>query len=73
MLNYTRALTPLNTSFFLFGLRGSGKTSWAKNHFVEAKWFNLLSEKLYQELLINPSLLSAEARLLPRGSWVVID
>jgi predicted AAA+ superfamily ATPase len=73
MATYTRLLTPPDSSFFLFGLRGTGKTSWAKGHFGDAEWFNLLSESLYQELLLNPGLFADRIRRLPAGSWVVID
>ena len=42
MSNYKRLLTDLNDTFFLFGMRGTGKTSWARAHFSDAFWFNLI-------------------------------
>jgi uncharacterized protein len=73
MTHYTRLLSLPDSSFFLFGLRGVGKTSWARHHLSHAKWFSFLDEGLYQTLMINPSLFGDELRLLPLGSWVVVD
>lgn len=73
MSNYARLLTPPNDTFFLFGMRGTGKTSWARKNFPEAFWFNLLDEGLFQRFLLDPSLFLAELRQLRAGSWVVID
>lgn len=59
------------SSFFLFGPRGTGKTSWAKAEFPEALTFDLLSMNTYVEFLQNPS--SLEERI-PRGfdGWILI-
>ena len=60
-------------SFFLFGARGIGKSTWARETFVEARRFDLLDEGLFQGLLSDPSLFGAELRTLKPGSWVVVD
>ena len=53
-----RLLKPLkDKSFFLFGPRGTGKTTWVKNQFPRATRLDLLKESTFQELLRNPSLL----------------
>ena len=60
------------SSFFLFGPRGTGKTSWLKKTFPDALFFDLLSMSTYLELLQNPSSLEEK---IPKGfnEWIVID
>ena len=52
---YTHLTSPPNQSFFLFGVRGVGKSTWAREQFEDAPRFDLLDEGLYRELLANPS------------------
>lgn len=70
---YSRLLNPpKNSSFFLFGPRGVGKTSWVTSRFPDALVFDLLESDTYRKLLSNPSRLE---ELIPekfRGQ-VVID
>lgn len=61
------------TSFFLFGLRGVGKSTWIRSQLPDALRFDLLDEALYQRLLADPSPFAAELRTLQPGSWVVVD
>lgn len=70
---YPRRLPPPRSSFFLFGVRGVGKGTWARKQFPDAPRIDLLDEARYQEYLANPSLLAAELASLPRGAWAVID
>src|SRR3990167_11001816 len=59
-------------SFFLFGPRGTGKTSWVKQYFPEALYIDLLKHQDYLLLQANPSKL--ESRVLAHDSpWVIID
>lgn len=59
-------------SVFLFGPRGTGKTSWIKAHFPHILYFDLLDTHVYNEFLANPSLLSK--RIPPDfKNWIVID
>ena len=59
-------------SFFLFGPRGTGKTSWVKNHFPEALYIDLLKHQDYLLLQANPSRL--ESMVLAHNSpWIIID
>ena len=60
-------------SFFLFGLRGVGKSSWTRAMFPEAYFVDLLDETRHQTLLANPGLLALELRDLPRQRVVVLD
>lgn len=70
---YDRLLTPPSGSFFLFGMRGVGKSTWARSFFQSALQFDLLDESLYHDLLADPSLFAAQLAGAPRGSWVIVD
>ena len=72
---YPRSLAvPSNSrqSFFLFGPRGTGKTTWLKQRFPDALYLDLLDHALYLELLARPQRLQD---LIPPGydGWVVVD
>jgi hypothetical protein len=41
-----------SSSFFLLGMRGTGKSSWIQRAFPKALLINLLDEALYQDLLL---------------------
>ena len=59
-------------SFFLFGPRGTGKTTWLKHRLPEALFVNLLQSEFYNRLTANPGVLR---QLIPpdhRG-WTIID
>lgn len=62
-----------SSSFFLFGLRGVGKSTWVREQLPDAHRIDLLDEGLYQDLLADPSGFAGELRRLERGSWVVVD
>jgi len=62
-----------SASFFLFGLRGVGKSTWIREQLPDAHRFDLLDEGLYQGLLADPGQLAGELRRLEPESWVVID
>ena len=71
--NYPRIARPPKQSFFLFGPRGVGKSTWAGGQLEGAHRFDLLDESLYQSLLAEPSLFADELRGVRRGGWVVVD
>ncbi len=68
-----RLLTPPKSSFFLFGARGTGKSTWTRAALSHAERFDLLDEGLVRDFLANPSLFGSALRALERGTWVVID
>lgn len=70
---FQRLLPRPNHSFFLFGPRGVGKSTWLKHHFKEAKFFDLLQTALFMELSRTPGLLEAKIGNLPKESWICID
>lgn len=59
-------------SFFLFGPRGTGKTTWLKHHLPDALFINLLQSEYYNRLSANPGHLR---ELIPPGheERVIID
>lgn len=61
-----------HNSIFLFGPRGTGKTSWLKTHVPNALYLDLLDSSLYQSLSANPNRLE---NLIPPGynNWIIID
>jgi predicted AAA+ superfamily ATPase len=60
-------------SFFLFGPRGVGKTTWLREVLPDAPFFDLLDSSLFLELSQSPGNLEAMVGNLPKDSWVVID
>lgn len=70
---YTRALTLPATSFFLFGPRGTGKSTWLRQQLPKALWFDLLRLPLVLELARQPESFRSRVEALPTGSWVVVD
>jgi predicted AAA+ superfamily ATPase len=63
---------PKAKSFFLFGPRGTGKTTWVKSAFPKAAYIDLLEAELFNDLTANPQRLS---NFIPLGfkDWVIID
>ena len=61
-----------NQSFFLFGPRGTGKTTWLKRQFPNALYLDLLDHALYLDLLTRPQRLR---ELIPprHDDWIVLD
>ena len=59
-------------SFFLFGPRGTGKTTWLKRHLPQALFFNLLQSDPYNRLSATPGLIR---EMIPPDyrDWIVID
>lgn len=72
-MSYGRSLALPNTSFFLFGPRGTGKTTWLKKRFANSPYFNLLKNDLFIELARNPTILEAKLVHAKKGTWVCID
>ncbi len=62
----------LNSSYFLFGPRGTGKTHWIKELHSNALYIDLLNSKTYRSLLNNPALIRD---LIPESfnDWVILD
>ncbi len=68
---YTRLLKPpKDRSFFLFGPRGTGKTTWLKSTFPDALYFDLLDSETYNDFLARPNRL--DTLIPPSWSDIVI-
>lgn len=70
---YSRLIkSPENKSFFLFGPRGTGKTTWVKQSFPNAVYIDLLESRLFNDLLADPQRL---VNFIPNNfnDWIVID
>lgn len=70
---FTRLLPPPAASFFLFGPRGTGKSTWIRRHFPEAKSYDLLNTADALRLARDPHQIVREVQNLPPDQWVVID
>ena len=68
-----RLLKVPDRSFFLFGPRGVGKSTWLRDHLHEAFFADLLDASLSLELMRNPHALEALVGNRPAKSWVVLD
>ncbi len=73
MAKYPRLTRLPRQSFFLLGVRGVGKSTWARVQFPDATRVDLLDEARYQDYLADPSLFAADLQTAPPGSWVVVD
>lgn len=70
---FTRLLSPPLTSFFVFGPRGTGKSTWIKNCFPSVPTYDLLDQSQALRFSKDPHALFMELRAFSPGSWVVID
>ena len=73
---YTRGCRlPDNNSFFLFGARGTGKTTMLRQTpFLEsALWIDLLDSDTEDRYALRPGLLREQTDAMDEGAWVVID
>lgn len=59
-------------SFFLFGPRGTGKTTWVRAHYPEAVYIDLLNSEIRDQLTAHPQQL---VNFISKSNqkWVIID
>ncbi|MHC4873657.1 MAG: ATP-binding protein [Planctomycetota bacterium] len=64
-----------NHSFFLFGARGTGKTTLLKQlpFLKDSLYIDLLEYDVEEKYTLNPGLILEQARALPEQSWIIID
>jgi len=70
---YPRHLEVPDRSFFLFGPRGTGKSTWLRQRLPDATWFDLLRMQVVLDLARAPETFRNRVEALPKGSWVVVD
>jgi predicted AAA+ superfamily ATPase len=68
-----RLLKKPDDSFFLFGPRGVGKSTWLKSALPAKIEINLLRSDVYLKYLSKPSHLREVVAPLKKGEWVWID
>lgn len=70
---YSRIINPPKSqSFFLFGPRGTGKSTWLQTTFLQALTIDLLNSSLFNDLTAQPNRLE---EMIPKNfeDWVIID
>jgi uncharacterized protein len=72
-VSYPRFATPPAGSFFLLGIRGVGKSTWARTAFPDAHVIDLLDERRHHEFVASPGALGDELRTIPSRTVVVVD
>ncbi len=68
-----RIISPIeNQSYFLFGPRGTGKTTWVKSQYPQAVYVDLLDSQIRNQLLIDPSRIK---KYIPNSykGWIILD
>ncbi|MBI1816122.1 MAG: ATP-binding protein [Deltaproteobacteria bacterium] len=70
---FPRLLEVPKQSFFLFGPRGTGKSTWVRTQLPTAHRIDLLDEALYHAYLVRPGQFADELRALRPGTTVCVD
>ncbi len=68
-----RLFIPPERSFFLFGPRGTGKSTWMKKSYPDALYIDLLTPAVLQSYLAKPSRLVELIEDYPEKKVVIID
>ena len=68
-----RLFTDPDQSFFLFGPRGTGKSTLMERRYPNALMINLLKSSLLRQYRVNPERLLDVVRAQPKGQTIVID
>lgn len=70
---FARDLTLPRSAFFLFGPRGTGKSTWIRATLEHALVVNLLPAESMLRYERDPATFRSEVLALPRDEWIVID
>lgn len=70
---FSRTLDPPRGAFFLFGPRGTGKSTWIRSHFGDALLVNLLQPENAIRFERDPALLRAQVLARAKSDWIVVD
>lgn len=68
-----RLFTPPKSSFFLFGPRGTGKTTWLRHNFPQALYIDLLEAETFRAFSARPERLPEVVQAQPGKQTVIID
>ena len=70
---FNRKFVPPPSAYFLFGPRGTGKSTWVRSHYPEAFCIDLLPTKTALSYQRNPGQIIRETLALRKDQWVVLD
>ena len=70
---YARMLVAPQSSFFLFGPRGTGKSTWVRQTWPDGVYIDLLEAANYLMLQADPQRLGQRLLPLRRATWVILD
>jgi predicted AAA+ superfamily ATPase len=70
---YDRFFTPPEQSYFIFGPRGTGKSTWLKKHYPHAYWVDLVDPESFRFFSAAPERLQQILLEHPEKKIVVID
>jgi predicted AAA+ superfamily ATPase len=73
VLSRSRLLIAPSRSFFLFGPRATGKSTWLREALPRARRLDLLDTRLALELARSPHRLESHLGEARAGDWVVLD
>lgn len=73
MISIGRFFQDPGTSFFLFGPRGTGKSTWLHEQFDNPIWVDLLNPEDYRRYLARPERLRGRIAAEPEKRIVVVD
>lgn len=66
-------IPPEEESYFLFGPRGTGKTTWLKRKYPKALWIDLLNPREERTFSMHPEHLQERVEASPLAKIIVID
>lgn len=70
---FPRLLRPSDRSFFLFGPRATGKSTWLQEALPRARRLDLLDTRLALELTREPHRLESHLGGMKAGDWALLD
>src|SRR5690348_5448063 len=68
-----RAINPPKGSYFLFGPRGTGKSTWLLHQYAQAVRIDLLLGEEERRFSAYPERIREVASALPEGSTLILD
>lgn len=73
MSKIQRFFRPPSSSYFLFGPRGTGKSTWLKARYPDALWVDLLETDVHRDYAARPERLRELVQAHPDRRTLVID
>lgn len=73
MATVPRFFQPPSTHYFLFGPRGTGKSTWLREAYADALWIDLLRPDVHRQYAARPERLRELVAGNPDSPVVVVD